>query len=323
MTGVVLIPDDFTLSDWPERVAAAGLRSLGLHHSNSTKIVEQFVQSDDGRSVLERCARLGIQVEYELHAMRDLLPRDLFARYPEVFRMNSQGDRTPDANCCVHSPLALELIVENAVALCSRLKPTTHRYFLWGDDGAEGCRCPKCAELSFSDQGLLLENHILTALRRHVPGATLAHLAYEPTYRPPTKVRPAPGIFLEFAPIRRSYEMPLSGQPEHLEALDANLAWFGSEGSQALEYWIDASLYSHWVRPCPRVPDREELVAADAATYRSRGVQNLTSFGVMLDAEYVAMHGELPLQAYARGLQAGRATSRTSPTSRPFQSWRA
>jgi hypothetical protein len=175
--GVVLIPDDFTLTDWPERAAAAGLTTIALHHSRSTKIVEEFVKSDGGRSVLAACEKLGLDVEYELHAMRDLLPRGLFDRYPEMFRMNSQGDRTPDANCCVHSAWALELIASNAVALCSRLMPTTDRYFLWGDDGAEGCRCRRCSELSFSDQALLLENHILKALRRQVPGATLAHLA--------------------------------------------------------------------------------------------------------------------------------------------------
>jgi hypothetical protein len=109
---------------------------------------------------------------------------------------------------------------------------------------------------------------------------------------------------LEFAPIRRSYDKPLSDQPQHLDVLDANLAWFGCGGAQALEYWMDASLFSHWNRPCPRMPDREDLVEADARTYRARGVRNLTSFGVMLDAEYVAMHADLPLQAYAKGLTA-------------------
>jgi hypothetical protein len=311
--GVVLIPDDFTLPDWPERIAAAGLTTLGLHHSHSVQAVTDFVQSEAGRGVLARCASLGIDVEYELHAMRDLLPRSLFEKNTDMFRMNSSGERTPDANCCVHSPAALEVVAENAAALCGRLKPTSNRYFLWGDDGAEGCRCPKCKSLAFSDQALILENHLLTTLRHDNPDASLAHLAYEHTYLPPSQVKPQPGIFLEFAPIRRSFEKPLSEQPEHLDALDANLAWFGAEGSQALEYWIDASLFSHWVRPCPRMPDRTELIRQDAATYRARGVQNLTSFGVMLDAEYVELHGEMPLAVYGAALGALRPSTILPP----------
>ena len=302
--GVVLIPDDFTLADWPERAAKAGLNTIALHHSSSTKIVESFVASDRGQSVIERSVALGLQVEYELHAMRDLLPRELFDRNPEMFRMNAHGDRTPDANCCAYSASALDVIVENAVALCSRLRPTTSRYFLWGDDGAEGCQCPQCAGLSFSDQAVLLENHMLAALRKNASGATLAHLAYEPTFRPPTQIKPSPGIFLEFAPIRRSYDKPLAEQPEQLEFLDANIEWFGTEGAQALEYWIDVSLFTHWKRPCAKLPDRGELIAADVATYAARGLRSVTSFGVMLDAEYAESYGELPLADYADGRKA-------------------
>ena len=145
----------------------------------------------------------------------------------------------------------------------------------------------------------MLENHLLEALRKIDPVATVAHLAYEPSFRPPTQVEPSPGIFLEFAPIRRSYERPLSEQPEQLEALDANIEWFGTVGAQALEYWIDVSLFTHWKRPCAKLPERRELIAADVATYAARGVHNITSFGAMLDAEYVAAYGQLPLSGYA------------------------
>ena len=36
------------------------------------------LQSDAGQSFLAKCGQLGLQVEYELHAMKELLPRDLF-----------------------------------------------------------------------------------------------------------------------------------------------------------------------------------------------------------------------------------------------------
>ena len=43
--------------------------------------------------------------------------------------MDDTGARTPDANLCVHSPRALEIAAENALAISCVLKPTTGRYF--------------------------------------------------------------------------------------------------------------------------------------------------------------------------------------------------
>ena len=297
--GVVLTPDDFSLGDWPERAARAGLTTIALHHSVSSRFVEDFVVSEPGRAAVSRCRALGLEVEYELHAMRDLLPRELFARSPDMFRMNPEGARTPDANCCVHSKEAMDTVVSGALALCRRMAPSTGRYFLWGDDGAAWCHCPRCRDLGGSDQALLLENTILGALRKEVAGARLSHLVYEYTYKAPRQVKPEPGVFLEFAPIRRSFTRPLREQPDHLDVLDTNLAWFGTEGAQALEYWIDVSLFTHWKRPCARLPDRREIMAADLETYRKRGVAHVTSFAVLMDSEYLASHGELPLDGYA------------------------
>src|SRR5207244_3077808 len=143
--------------------------------------VVDFIESPAGRDFLAKCARLGVQVEYELHAMRELLPRALFATEPALFRMNDQGERTPDANLCVHSPRALEVVASNALRLARQLRPTTGRYFFWGDDGRPWCRCPQCREFSDSDQALLLNNHLMAALRKFAPRAQLAHFAVEPS----------------------------------------------------------------------------------------------------------------------------------------------
>src|SRR5690349_13639298 len=80
--GVMLVPEDLTLKDWPERAHRAGLTTIALHHGSSPKAVACAVQSDEGQRFLERCRQLGLQVEYELHAMKELLPRDLFPKEP-------------------------------------------------------------------------------------------------------------------------------------------------------------------------------------------------------------------------------------------------
>jgi hypothetical protein len=238
-----------------------------------------------------------LEVEYELHAMKELLPRRLFERNPEFFRMDERGRRQPDANLCVHSPAALDLAAENAVAIARTLRPTTGRYFYWGDDGKPWCRCPRCRELSDSDQATLLENHLLGALRGHDPRASLAHLAYLNSLSPPTRVKPESGVFLEYAPIKRRYDLPYEeqsepGQPDALAALDDNLAVFPAGTAQVLEYWLDVSRFSKWRRPAVRLPWRRDVLEADLATYASRGIRHVTSFAVYVDADYRRRYGE-------------------------------
>lgn len=303
--GVVLIPEDLTLGDWPERAKAVGLSTIALHPQPSK--VLRFVESEAGQAFLARCAELNLQVEYELHAVCELLPRELFSRDPAFFRMNEDGERIPDANLCVHSGRALEIAAENATGISKVLRPTTGRYFYWGDDGQPWCRCPECRGLSESDQALLFANHLSAALRKEDPAAQLAHLAYHNTLWPPEQVRPEPGIVLEFAPIRRRYDVPYTSQTgpaagDPLEALDANLAVFGSEGAQVLEYWLDVSRFSGWQRPAVRVPWDPQVFAVDLDAYGSRGVRHITTFAVWIDAGYVSTHGEPPLGEYGAGL---------------------
>lgn len=305
--GVVLVPDDLTLEDWPERAKRAGLTTVALHHGASPTLVADFVRSAKGQRFLERCRQISLQVEYELHAMRELLPRSRFKDEPALFRMNDQGQRTADANLCVRSARALDIAVENALALAKALKPTTGRYFFWGDDGCPWCRCPDCRGLSDSDQALALANHLLQALRSLDPKAQLAHLAYANTLPPPKQIKPAPGVFLEYAPINRRYDAPYADQhdPSHqdrLELLDANLVVFGAQDAQVLEYWLDVSRFSKWKKPAVKLPWNSAVFAADLDTYGQRGIRHVTSFAVFIDADYLARHGEPPLDEYGAKL---------------------
>lgn len=307
--GVVITPDDLTLVDWPDRAKAAGLTTIALHPT--VPVVTRFIDSKRGQEFLDRCRKLGLHVEYELHAMSDLLPRSLFETHRALFRMNENGDRTPDANLCVNSADALAIAAENAVAIGRKLRPTTGRYFYWGDDGQPWCRCPDCRGFTDSDQALTLNNCVVKALRRSSPNAQLAHLAYHNTVAPPRATRPEPGVFLEFAPIHRTYDRPFAAQSgpgarDGLDLLDANLAVFPRDTAQALEYWLDLSRFSGWKRPAPMLPWRPEVFRADLGSYGSRGVRNLASFAVFLDADYVRAFGDPPLRDYGRAMKGWR-----------------
>ncbi len=303
--GVVLVPSDLSLADWLERAKKAGLTTIGLHHGVSPKIVEDFIRGETGQKFLESCRKLGMEVEYELHAIRELLPRDLFEKDKTLFRMNNKGERAADSNLCVHSERALEIVAENAVAISKVLRPTTSRYFLWGDDAQPWCRCKECKEFSDTDQSLLLENWLLKTLHQHDACATVAHLAYANTLAPPKQIKPDAGIFLEFAPIEmrhRRQQTTYSDAVNRAEcnALEANLKVFPAETAQALEYWLDASMYSNWKRPSLKIPFDSDKIASDLKFYRDHGIRHITSFAVYVDADYLKLHGEPPLAEYGK-----------------------
>ena len=306
--GVVLLPEDLALQDWPERAKRAGLTTIALHDGSSARTVAKFVHSAAGVRFLEQSRRLELNVEYELHAMSDLLPRNLFRKSPGLFRMNEKGERTADANLCVHSQEALEMVCANAVELSGLMSPTTGRYFFWGDDGQPWCRCPQCHTLNDSDQALTVTNAILQAGRRHNPKATMAHLAYANTLIPPETVKPEPGVFLEFAPINRRYDTPLDSPTDpdnqrHLKALDANLNVFARDNAQVLEYWLDVSRFSKWKKPAQKLPFDLRVFTADLNAYGSRGFRHVTSFAAYMDAAYFTEYGDPPLNSYGTELR--------------------
>jgi len=316
--GIVLVIDDLRTLDWPERAKRSGLNTIATHIFPHQ--VAQFIRTDRGQVFLESCRKLHLQVEHELHAMSDLLPRRLFDKDPTMFPMNEQGNRVRQFNLCIHSETALSIACENAVKYSRLLRPSTGRYFYWIDDGQPMCRCPQCRGLTDSDQALVLENRLLEALRREDPRAKLAHLAYARTLRPPTHVKPNAGIFLEFAPITRRYDVPLGQRdarppsgPSHgelLDVLDANLAVFGREGAQALEYWLDLSRFSGWRRANVRkLPWNRDVFLADLGTYAQRGIRHVTSFGAWLDGDYVKRFGDPPVDQYGGGMLRWRFAS--------------
>jgi hypothetical protein len=140
--------------DWPALAKAAGLTTLATHIRPSE--IAAFVKTDPGQKFLDQCRQHGLEVEHELHALGDLLPRELFEKDKEMFRMDEQGQRVRVHNLCVHSQPALEKAADY-----TRLLPsTTGRYFYWIDDGMPMCRCPKCRGYSDSDQALIFANHL-------------------------------------------------------------------------------------------------------------------------------------------------------------------
>jgi len=300
--GIVLAPDDFSL-DWVAMAKDSGLNVLGLHMQQQRNDLLPFLESEKGRNIIERAVKLGMDVECEIHAVSLLLPREYFEEHPDWFRMDMTGSRNPDGNFCPASRDALACVCDNARELAGRLVSTTHRYFLWPDDGKLWCHCPECSRLSDSDQNVLVMNHILAALRDADPEATLACLCYHETLAPPNQVKPVQGLFAEWAPIGRCYTHSIDDpncahNAKHLAGLRSLFEIFEPAEAQVLEYWMDASKFSRWKRPAAKLPFVPEIMKSDVACYASLGIESITSFGCFLDADYVSAHGQPPVREY-------------------------
>lgn len=311
MKGIILNTRDLsTVADWPERAAANGINTISTHMFPGE--VLDFMRSAKGKTFLARCEDLGIKVDHQLHAMGELLPRDLFSLDSTMYRMDENGKRVNDFNCCVHSARALDTIAAHAIKVSQDLVPTNNRYYYWLDDGKPTCQCTKCREYSISEQALIIENHIIKALRLHNPNAMLAHLAYFNTLDAPVKVKPEEGIFLEFAPFLRSWEHPIGDtlaegrgmtHAQNLKYLKENLEVFPAETAVILEYWLDVSLFSNWKKPAVQLPWRKDVFLSDVKTYASLGIKNFTSFAVYMDSVYWTTYPDTaPLKEYGEGL---------------------
>jgi hypothetical protein len=103
--GAVLVVNDMETYDWPTLAKAAGLTTLATH-IRPTEIAA-FVTTDLGQKFLDQCRQHGLEVEHELHALGDLLPRELFEKDKAMFRMDGKGSGCATTTCastpCRHS----------------------------------------------------------------------------------------------------------------------------------------------------------------------------------------------------------------------------
>ena len=276
---------------WPRFAAEAGLTTLGTHIHGYD--VTGLLMKKEGKAFVANCDRYGLTLEHELHAYWELLPRKLFETHPEYFPVwNADGvTRYRGNNCCPSSPEAVEIICSNALRLAQSWahgEKTCRRYFFWPDDLTGPCKCLKCRDLNAGDQALIVENALIARLRTWDPRAQVAHLAYGAWCAVPKKVKPAEGVFLEYAPIERPRSGPIDENT--LGELKALLEVFPVETAQVLEYWLDAGLFSRWTAPSCRLPWNPGRLRADIDTYARLGIRHFASFG--LTTEYIRAFGE-------------------------------
>ncbi len=297
--------------EWIDRMVKNKIPTIALHpvggpksHENLKDLVHRC-QTPEFRSLIDYAYEKGLTVEYEMHAMSYLLPRELFDEKPEWFRVNKDGVRSTDWNCCSHNEEALDYIAERAAELAKALYRSTDRYFFWLDDSRDSaCYCDNCKDLTPSEQQMKVLNHILKRLKKDNENASLAYLAYFECIEPPVKVKPEKDIFLEYAPFDRDYHAPIEGNKQG-ETLTELLKVFGKDTAKVLDYWYDNSLYSNYTKPPKQFTADKDVVFADFKYYRKLGFSDLSSFACYFGDDYTELYGEVDITDFAKAYYEG------------------
>lgn len=306
---IIIFPEEISRK-WIDRMANAGISVMGIHLPGGDKAAESLgelivtMKNPEYRELLDYAKQRGLEIAYELHAAGYLMPRDLFMVHPEYFRMNQDGERSADFNFCVSNPEALEMFAKRAASLALELYGSGKQFYFWMDDGHDTCcNCPLCRELSPSDQQLLVLNAVVKEIRKYIPDASVAYLAYQDTIVPPQKIQAEDGIFLEYAPFEK-YTAQGSDAAVLIEREQCMLSplmdFFGREHAKVLEYWYDNSLYSQWKKPPVKFQLDEKRMVDDVAGYRAMGFDFVATFGCYLGADYEKLHGNVDISPFSR-----------------------
>ena len=308
-SSILIHPEELT-KKWIDRMADSGVSVLGLHPRGGGDAVESLAElerlfeNNTFCGLIDYAVSRGLEIEYEIHAARSLLPESLFDTHPEYFRTNEKGERVTDFNFCVSSEEALDIVAKNAAALAKKLYKSRPVYYFWLDDtiGAH-CHCPRCKELSPSDQELVAVNRILNEIQKTVPNAKMAYLAYHDCLPVPTKIKPVSGVFLEYAPIEKYRTTDVERIRAERDVMKGQLEFFGRDESKLLEYWLDNSLFSNWKKPPVRFEANRDQVINEIRDYATFGFETIATFGCFLGEDYEELYGEPDITAFTEGIK--------------------
>ncbi len=263
-------PNNFTrVVEWIDFCAKARINRLMFHSTWPAR--DWYLTQRD--ALLPELKKRGMEIEVGGHFLSTFLPRGLFVEHPEWFRMNEQGKRVNDFNLNPFNPEALEYLSTGAAAWVEQM-PEASMVHVWADDidGGGWSHEPGKASYMPSDQSLLAANAVVRRVRKKLPQAKLAYLAYHDTVSPPKAVKPEPGLVYLYAPRERCYAHALSDPDcalnrKYALALEEGLPAFGGERAEVFEYYTDQILYESMTNP-----PLTEVMSADLKYYRKLGI---------------------------------------------------
>jgi len=184
---------------------------------------------------------------------------------------------------------------ERTRALLDILPEKIRELHLWPADGVLK-PAPGQERYSIQDLALAFTNEMASFLREIRHDYRMAFLAYWSTWAIPRQIKPVKGVFLEMAPIHRSFSYPVNAPPGTRNGdsvgpiVEGLVEVFDPAETQVLGYWLDSSLFGRgrfkpWQGRLPFIP---EIIRKDLAFYRSLVVREIDTFAVGVDVGYLA-----------------------------------
>ncbi|MGI6713869.1 MAG: hypothetical protein ACOX3K_02275 [Bacilli bacterium] len=269
---IILLFENFNEELITPEFLESGIKTIGLHYNpykNSATEYFDFIEKNQEFIIFLESKE--VIIEYYFHAVSVLLNRELFKKKPHFFRVDQNGQRNPDFNCCPSNKRALKIIEHNAYKLAKKLGQKSHRYHLWLDDDLGNdisCQCENCRKLTLQKQNLLLLTAILKGVKKYDKMATISYLIYG---NEELKEGLSPDFFIEFAPFKRRHDVALN----HHE----NEAWIKKlellkkiSNFEVIEYFLSYNLKDYL--------DCSVRVDNDLETYHKLGIKNIATFVV-------------------------------------------
>ena len=127
--------------------------------------------------IVAAARRYGFSVEEGGRCLSRLVPRRLFFRHRDLFRMR-EGKRTADFNFCPTNPETITLLWDQARRRF-RDRQDVEVFHLWPDLADDGgwCSCPSCRAFSPSEQALIAVNAVADALAEVRNGGRLSYIS--------------------------------------------------------------------------------------------------------------------------------------------------
>ncbi len=263
-------PNNFTsVVDWIDFCAKARLNRFAFHYTWPAR--DWYIAQR--AELLPELEKRGMEIEVGGHFLSTFLPRTLFTKLPEWFRMDEKGRRVNDFNLNPFNQEALGYLAEGASAYLEKM-PEARMFHLWADDidGGGWSHEPGKENYTPSDQALLVSNYLVKRIREKLPHANLAYLAYHDTVSPPKVVTPEKGLVYLYAPRERCYAHALNDAAcginrKYAQALEEGLPAFGGENAEVFEYYTDQILFENMTNP-----PVTEVMSADLKYYRGLGI---------------------------------------------------
>lgn len=241
-------------------------------------------------------AEVGLRVEQGGHGMAELLPRDLFEKRPELFRLfqpeDFGGKRMSDSNFCGAHPEVRRIVKENFSRKVRALTAQgVYALHAWADDlpGNGWCMCPKCRALPAPDQAMLAMRMQAEAIAEAEAPMRVPVIAYHDTMYPGRILSAPREGFLLFAPRERCYGHALDDPdcPRNRWYFQGLVAWMekfaGIGDAHTFEYYFDQCLFRGLY---PYLPD---VILGDMAAYERAGIEthmSLQTSGPIVAPEY-------------------------------------